>query len=72
MASMMMNVIVGFVLLLIVAAVAFFLIGKGTATFIKSNECESRQGDCTEKCDYATVNYDGCKNNEVCCVNIGG
>jgi hypothetical protein len=72
MSEMMMNVIIGFVLLLIVAAFAFFLIEKGTINFLKSNECESRNGKCTEKCEYATVNYDGCKDNEVCCVNIGG
>ena len=62
------------VIVLVVLAVIFVLIGKSTSTFISSNKCAPLKGKCEKPadCKGPTANYDGCESTEVCCLKLGG
>ena len=68
----MFEIVIGLVILLVIAAVIFVLIGQSVVNTLKSNECTSKGGFCSDKCDYAPTNYGGCNDGKICCIKIGG
>lgn len=63
-----LTTLISVVLVLIIAAVLFFVLLKQTTIFVESNKCTAQGGFCTTNCDYAIVYVAGCEGSEVCCL----
>jgi Tfp pilus assembly protein PilE len=67
--SLLIYTLIGFALVILIVAILLFITSGSFASFIKSNECTNRGGFCTTNCNGAILHLEGCKQEEVCCLN---
>ncbi|MBU1946155.1 MAG: hypothetical protein KKC54_04255 [Nanoarchaeota archaeon] len=58
-------------LALIAAVIIFFIMAKGSSTYVKSTSCDSVGGKCVKAvdCEGKQSFMQGCKKEEICCLN---